>query len=551
MNKFAVTVYLFFVFTCTGFSQINPAQDYLSINNIFMWIYNDGRSSHDPRTDGGGLFWSMSQNPQGAVYQDGLVWGGKVNGEVRVNGSTYRTGIKPGNMIDLNNFGNPNDSLFGIWKLKKNWEQTSGAEKDRYEYNYKNWPGYLGAPYEDVDHDGKFSADVDKPKIFGDEMLWFVANDGDSAKSDSCYGSPPIGLEIQCTVFGFAQENYLKDVVFKKYKLINKSQTTVEEMALSYWSDPDLGFANDDFIGIDTTLQMSYCYNGDNNDEGFYGENPPAIGYLYLQNPYVQSAQSDSGLFDGKWEKGIKNIKIGANIPGLKNFGRFSQFSDIPFTQYYGTLWWYDFMNGLGSDSLPMLDPNTQQQVKIALAGDPVAKAGWYEGDGWPNGPFAADRRLFTSTEKFTLAPGDTQEIVIAILLARGTSNLNSITELRNVATQVRDFYYSQFLTDVNDETVQPKEFVLHQNFPNPFNPSTVISYRLSVNSFVTLKIYDILGREIAALVNEEQQGGKYSIKFNATNNNQLTTNSLPSGVYFYQLRAGDFIQTKKMIILK
>ncbi|MFA6025093.1 MAG: T9SS type A sorting domain-containing protein [Ignavibacteriaceae bacterium] len=549
MNKFAATVYLFFVFTCMGFSQINPAQDYLSINNIFMWIYNDGRSSHDPRTDGGGLFWSMSQNPQGVVYQDGLVWGGKVNGEVRVNGSTYRTGIKPGNMIDLNNFENPNDPLFGIWKLKENWEQTSGAEKDRYEYNYKNWPGYLGAPYEDVDHDGKFSLEVDKPKIFGDEMLWFVANDGDSAKSDSCYGSPPIGLELQGTVFGFAQENYLKDVVFKKYKLINKSQTTVEEMALSYWSDPDLGFAGDDFIGIDTTLQMSYCYNGDNNDEDFYGENPPAIGYLYLQNPYVQSAQSDSGLIDGKWRKGIKNIRIGANIPGLKQMGS-GTFSDPPMNQYIGTVHWYNFMNGLGRDTLPMVDPNTQQKVKIALAGDPVVKTGWYEGEGWPNGPsLGGDRRLYTSTEKFTLAPEDTQEIVIAILLARGTSNLNSITELRNVATQVRDFYYSQFLTDVNDETVQPREFVLHQNFPNPFNPSTVISYQLSVSSKVSLKVYDILGNEVVTLVDEVKPAGKYQVNFNTQN----TTNGkqLTSGVYFYQLHAGDFIQTKKMIILK
>ena len=542
MKKFATTIYFFFILSNSSFSQINPAQDYLSVNNIFMWMNNDGTSSHDPRTDGCGLYWPMSQDPQPVIFQDGLVWGGKVNGEVRVNGSTYRTGIKPGNMVDLQHYADPNDTLFGIWKLKKNWEQTTGDELARYEYNYNNWPGNLGAPYEDVDHDGKFSAGIDKPKILGDEMLWSVANDGDPEKSDSCYGSPPIGLEIQCSLFGYAQENYLKDVVFKKYILINKSQTTVEDMMLSYWSDPDLGFAGDDFTGIDTALQMSYCYNGDNNDEGFYGENPPAVGYLYLQNPYVQSVQSDSGFFEGTWRKGIRNIKIGANIPGLKSSGIF-KFSDPPFGQYKGTQEWYNYMNGLTQDTLPMVMPGTQLETKIALAGDPVEKTGWYEGGGWINGPLPGDRRLYTSTEKFTLAPGDTQEIVIAILLARGTSNLNSITELRSTAVQVRDFYFSQFLTDVNDKTVQPDEFVLNQNYPNPFNPSTVISYQLAVFSKVSLKVFDILGNEVAILVNEEQQPGTYQVKFNGAN--------LASGLYFYRINAGEFSLVRKMLIVK
>ena len=93
--------------------------------------------------------------------------------------------------------------------------------------------------------------------------------------------------------------------------------------------------------------------------------------------------------------------------------------------------------------------------------------------------------------------------------------------------------------------------FQLYQNFPNPFNPSTVISYQLAVNSKVSLKIYDILGNEMATLVNEEQPVGYYSVKFDAANNHQLTTNTLSSGVYFYQLRAGNFVETKKFILMK
>ena len=105
----------------------------------------------------------------------------------------------------------------------------------------------------------------------------------------------------------------------------------------------------------------------------------------------------------------------------------------------------------------------------------------------------------------------------------------------------------------INEEprTNVPSEFHLGNNYPNPFNPATVISYQLAVNSKVNLKIFDPLGNEIATLVNEEQAAGTYSINFSTTNNPQLTTNTLPSGIYFYQLRAGNFTQTKKMILLK
>jgi len=106
--------------------------------------------------------------------------------------------------------------------------------------------------------------------------------------------------------------------------------------------------------------------------------------------------------------------------------------------------------------------------------------------------------------------------------------------------------------TKVESESpTQPATFELFQNYPNPFNPTTVIGYQLSVDSKVNLKVFDFLGREIATLVDEEQQVGHHSINFNTTNNLQQTTNNLPSGVYFYQLRAGNFIETKKMIYLK
>jgi photosystem II stability/assembly factor-like uncharacterized protein len=99
-------------------------------------------------------------------------------------------------------------------------------------------------------------------------------------------------------------------------------------------------------------------------------------------------------------------------------------------------------------------------------------------------------------------------------------------------------------ITSVDDSFSEtPQSFLLFQNYPNPFNPSTTIQYAISSRQFVTLKIYNILGKEIATLVNEEKQTGIYEMTWNAEN--------LPSGIYFYQLRAGNFIQTRKMLLLK
>jgi hypothetical protein len=97
----------------------------------------------------------------------------------------------------------------------------------------------------------------------------------------------------------------------------------------------------------------------------------------------------------------------------------------------------------------------------------------------------------------------------------------------------------------VEDDTGVPKVYALHQNYPNPFNPSTVISYQLSAASHVTLKVYDVLGREIATLVEEVMEAGVYNSVF------QIPHSALSSGVYYYRLQAGEFVSIKKMILIK
>jgi hypothetical protein len=109
------------------------------------------------------------------------------------------------------------------------------------------------------------------------------------------------------------------------------------------------------------------------------------------------------------------------------------------------------------------------------------------------------------------------------------------------------DTDYNPAATDVEEKYQQPLTFSLSQNYPNPFNPSTRISWQSPVGTWQTLKLYDVLGDEIATLVDEFKPAGKYEVEFKT-----LSINHEPSsGVYFYQLKAGDFIQTKKMILLR
>jgi hypothetical protein len=125
-------------------------------------------------------------------------------------------------------------------------------------------------------------------------------------------------------------------------------------------------------------------------------------------------------------------------------------------------------------------------------------------------------------------------------------TTLSIFEEGNNGGTGLPVFYNHQQIT-VPDETdaIQqlPEDFLIMQNYPNPFNPSTKISFALPQQEFVTIKVFDILGRQVDILINELKSAGYYEINYNAE--------KLPSGTYFYEIRAGDFVETRKMILMK
>jgi len=156
---------------------------------------------------------------------------------------------------------------------------------------------------------------------------------------------------------------------------------------------------------------------------------------------------------------------------------------------------------------------------------------------------------MVTGSDSLTVQPNKKFNIVFATVIERGSSNLNSVTKIKNLSNIAKIFYDNNFNYSDDDISfiqsipeVSPV-YSLSQNYPNPFNPATKIKFFIPENTFTSLKIYDVTGKEINTIVNENLSRGEYEYLWNA--------NNLPSGIYFYRLETESYTQTRKMILVK
>lgn len=218
-----------------------------------------------------------------------------------------------------------------------------------------------------------------------------------------------------------------------------------------------------------------------------------------------------------------------------------------------GTVWaspWYSFTVNTGSPSIVQPLVGSPQNVTVNTLSPklswvlpaPTAANTTYELQLAEN-PNFQDAKTFSSAKSNMQVDG----------LVGGKSYF---WKVRSKGSNGNTSYYSgtgQFkvnssVTEVEDKGVIPTQFDLSQNYPNPFNPTTRITYSLPQNSYVTIKIFDMLGQEIRTLVNNEMNAGKYSIDWNADND---LGNKVTSGMYIYRITAGNFVSTKKMVLIK
>lgn len=549
---FFITIILLSVLVNTPLYSQNPKQSVINVSKITSWVSEEG--FHDWIVGDNGFNGSYPNGkPVGVIFSEGIVWGGLVydgqSQKVRVSGNTYGTGCSPITRLfrvrtDYYKTDLTTDAASFFNKDKsKITDEDIEIVKNQYEKDWNEWPADKGAPYFDEDKDGKYNPDIDVPGVPGAlQTIWINYND---SRSESNYGSIPIGLEVQETYWAYTEANPLGNVIFKKVDIIYKgtsvssSNSRIDSMYICQWSDTDLGNPTDDFIGCDTTLNLGYTYNSEDPDIDYiqFGLAPPAVGYSYLQGVSRYTGNySDSAIFNFKWRKGYKYFNSSPlTVAILHRTGGY--FGD-PGYNYNGTLEFYNLMGGyLPQPRYPIrkLGGEFIGYGTYMLPGDPVTGIGQI--DGITDGP--GDRRMWLMSGPFSMNLGDTAEVVIPLIGGMGDNHLSSVTNLR-YNTHAANLFYNYFVADMTSGAMQvpppdrpksnflPDNYILYQNYPNPFNSITSIKYDLPEPAFVSLVVYDVLGREVRRLVNEEEPASKYNVQFDA--------GDLSSGVYFYKI---------------
>ncbi len=474
----------------------------LNINafNFVFWYREDGQSGHTP--DGNpGILYPGTMVP--VAYQDGLLWAGKAFLDpamtqpapphtIRVGGQTYWVGTQEG---WINGFGptatpaDRNDPRVRIYRIRRDYavmsygeatldaaivfqipqEQVEYAQHirpllDQYARDWNEWPVERGAPY--IERNGTpgyqppppgwtpsslIDDNYDEPGIAGanpsspaDQVIFAVFNDLDIVTTSNLYGSYPLGLEAQMTLWAYKRSDGLGHIVFQRLRLINKGGVDIgggnraalyiDSMFIAKWVDSDLGNFADDLLGCDTARAMAYTYNSSSVDREYQKFNlpPPAIGWSLLQGPVVPGGANDSAIFDFRIIRGKKNLSMTSFSPQGAGTG----YGDPPSSFYEGTLRWWRWIQGYlptpSSTPWRMYDfPPGMTPSFFPLSGDPVTRAGFIDGLGTVYSLPPGSRRFAMNSGPFRLAPGDTQEVVIAMIGGMGADHLTSIGALR------------------------------------------------------------------------------------------------------------------------
>ena len=483
------------------------------------------------------------------LFRSGFFLSGYANGQFFSNTvSEGSEDYQPGKVGS-----NPEDTLNIIYVVKKDdtpfsssWQKWKEAVLLGADFYDGNGDGVYNPI--DRNYNGTWDLNEDMPPILGDEIAWCLYNDGVPA-NQRLYNVSPIGINIQQTLFA-KNNSDLENIIFIKYKIENTGTVddVLDSVFFSPWDDTDIGDATDDLSGSDTTLNSIFTYNL--GEDGQYGINPPAFYTTIIQGPICSTDETNDTAF-------IKNgvLLSEQKIPGYKNAGLFSfagygknspgqSFPDnlqyvknyIMGNDGYGnalnpcdTLWGKVYGN---------VDCNTINPVNW-FSGDPVERIGWLD-----NIPL--DDRKFASTGPFTLEKSKPIEIILALVVGRGSDELNSITIAKENVQKAIEEYQSNFSSMTYNPPAPTNpitNYVLHQNYPNPFNPTTTIRYELPQDGIVSIEVYDMLGQKIRTQLNEFKKADRYELEFNGDN--------LSSGVYLYSIRVNDFIETKKMVLIK
>ena len=372
-----------------------------------------------------------------------------------------------------------------------------------------NWPAHGRAeygesaelaPYKKVSKSDTYNpAFGDYPLIRGDEAVFFMTNDAFDAHTES--GGTPLKVDILGMAYAFnSSDPALQNTIFLSYDIRNRSNINYKDFYFGFFTDFDIGYANDDYIGCDTSLNLMYGYNGfeiDGNGQIWaYGENPPAQGAMFL------------------------NQKMSAFVYHNNNN---SPTGDPRYAVEY-----YNMLRAIWKDGMPVTyggngyNPGSTDYTNFMFSGDPINKTGWTEFTPDPGVPGSLpnapdDRRGMMSAGPFDLPAGGKLTVDVALPFARDygskNGNLASLALLKQFAAEIQEYFEGNILGIV--ETGRAPSLRV---YPNPSNGQFTIE---SEKIIELIEVYDLLGKKVFTGAPK-------------TETTQINT-QLPKGLYIYR----------------
>lgn len=489
-------------------------------NNICTYFNSFGVFNNDMRTvNTPGLTWHC--NPaETYCFTSGLNLCAYVNGGFGMFACSYRGELAPGYINDSLFITNSDFKIYKVSSYDNTWTNP----------DYANWYKMIpyGAPYEDINNNCIYETGIDKPGVPESAQTIFVCMtdmDVDNHNIGEGFGGgvvdPLLIAEVRLTSWGYNIS--LPDILYLRYEIINKNKYSWDSTYFGMYCDPDIMYSQSnagEFIGCDTNRNLGFAYSADSvNTFGAYGMRllRGPVNRLTGDTLYMTSF-THSRLFGGACEWEVGGIPFGA----------------------------YNYMRGYKMDKTPYMNPafNPPVRTKYVFSGDPELNTGWtrkkgyiYNCGGNDTGlyvpqVYGGDKRfhLNTGADNLRIFPNDTQRIYFAQMIALGSSNENSVTQVKRLS----DIADIVFIKDIEKKLYNcmsapmPRDFTISQNYPNPFNNSTIIQYTVPGTSYIKIVIYDLLGREISRPVDGQVPAGFHEVNFNAAN--------LSSGVYFYRM---------------
>lgn len=497
---------------------------YFTGNNIFNYFMNNGVfNQYNASGNTAGFYWA-ADSMKSYCSTAGFNISGIVNGKLAQFMASYSGEYAPGYFQDSVYKTNSDMKLYMVKRTDNSWTNP----------DYANWYKMVpfGAPYEDLNNNCVYDDGIDRPGVPEAYQTLFIAfADGDLSQRSPGNGfgggitNPIFMAEVRLTVWAY--DVYLPDVQYMRYQIINKSKNTWDSTYFGVYADPDSPVPNlmnlMDYPGCDTLLGLGYNWNG--NPAFVCG----AYGVQVLQGPFDKSTGDTLGMtaFTLSHLQSACNDEANGNPRAAHNY-----------------------MKGYKTDGTSFLDPTyiPYKKTKFVFSGDPETNTGWTPSKGFIFNCNGVDTGAIvylpghdvkflvgTGADNLKIMPGDTQNVYLAQLIAKGITNQNSVTKLKTLAHSSRVFFESGIAEEVEKNcrvTPIPEDFGIMQNFPNPFNGSTVIRYSLPRSAYVKITVYDMLGRVVAVPVNGQKQGGYYEANISAK--------ELSSGIYFYRMEITD-----------